>query len=312
MLNSAQNAEKLYKDLFLIMSEKPLVYICPKCVQKYSSDGICEECNISLVPLDNLDCPECGAELKKNARHCSKCGTVVQSKCKNCGTILDADDAFCPDCGTKTTNEVAELKEAKTRSEESDLVSGEQMIDLVYNPRPLHQFHEEFPFLREPETEAYEAAIEKGLALAKEPPVIVRLGSYPRRWAIQRPGSFRRALVMLIDTALWIALLVFIMNLVAGGENSGGLMRSMGVTEKGPIAIFRLIWFISSYFIYTIGAEYVLWTTVGGLIMGTRVVDEYGNKLSLWELIKRSIGRLFAPVLFLFGGLANDHEIVIR
>ncbi len=294
------------------MSETPVAFLCAKCAQKYSSDGICPDCNISLIPLTTIDCKECGAEVKATAKHCSKCGNVLLSKCKNCGTIIEADDAFCPDCGTKSQNEVEDLPEAKKRGFESDLVSGERMIALVYEPLPLHRFHEEFPFLREPDTEEYNAAIEKGLALAEETPVKMRLASSPRRWAIQRPSGFRRFLVMVTDICLWILTMVSIMILFAGDESGGGLLRSMGVKEEGLLALFRLIWFVASYFIYTLGAELLLWTTVGGLIFGTRVVDEYGNKLSFWKLLKRSIGKLFAPILFIFGGLANDHEIVMR
>ncbi len=57
-------------------------------------------------------CPQCGAELPRGTKFCSKCGFQVPEpvveepvvegvKCANCGAVLPEGTVFCTSCGTK-------------------------------------------------------------------------------------------------------------------------------------------------------------------------------------------------------------------
>lgn len=49
-------------------------------------------------------CPECGAELSKNAKFCSECGhkfAPATKTCSECGAQMKATAKFCPECGKK-------------------------------------------------------------------------------------------------------------------------------------------------------------------------------------------------------------------
>ncbi|MCR5667362.1 MAG: zinc ribbon domain-containing protein [Eubacterium sp.] len=54
-------------------------------------------------------CPNCGTQMRANAKFCLKCGTakpIVETKpaarfCPNCGTKAEEDAVFCENCGTK-------------------------------------------------------------------------------------------------------------------------------------------------------------------------------------------------------------------
>ena len=67
-----------------------------------------------------VKCPQCSADVKKEAQFCSNCGyrMVVASTevhCSNCGTIVSEDSVFCSNCGTRierdaTSNPVVEVE----------------------------------------------------------------------------------------------------------------------------------------------------------------------------------------------------------
>lgn len=294
------------------MNDKPVSFVCPSCVERFADDGICPECNIALMPVNTIPCPECGSELPSDAKHCSYCGTALQNKCKNCGTILGAEDVFCSDCGHKNESTPVEFSKAKKATIDINC-SGKELVDLMYDPVPLSVFHSKYGFLSTgPNSEEYNLAIEKGLNLAKEKPIIMRFNSYPRRWAILKPGKIRRFITMLIDCIGWIALFLGVLVLVIGNHKSGGLLRSVGLGADSIRGGFAFIWFILSYFVYTAGAEFLLGTTIGGLITGTRVVNDYGKSLTAWELFKRQFRRLFFPITVFMGALNDDHEIVVK
>lgn len=294
------------------MSDSPASYLCGRCTRRFSEDGICPECNLSLIPVDTIPCLECGSELKPDAKFCSHCGNVLQGKCDNCGTVLMPDDLFCSDCGKKNPSTKLDLPKAKQRQEDISNVGGDELIELMYSPVNLRDFHNNFSFLSTgPDSEEYNTAIERGLEVAKEPPIIVRLGSYPRRWAIKKPGLFRRFLTMIIDMPLWIGFCLVVLAVVIGSKDGGGLLRALGMRAEGPRGLFALIWCPLSYLVYTAGAEILFGTTIGGLVAGTRVVNDYGNSLTPWEIVKRQFSRLIAPLMAIMGG-NGDHEIVVR
>lgn len=47
-------------------------------------------------------CHKCGANLREDAKFCSRCGTPVQKTlfCHQCGAELNGEDQFCYACGT--------------------------------------------------------------------------------------------------------------------------------------------------------------------------------------------------------------------
>lgn len=61
-------------------------------------------------------CPNCGQELRKKAKFCSKCGEkqIIEKKskekkfCINCNKQIKEEDEYCPNCGTKIKEEVIE------------------------------------------------------------------------------------------------------------------------------------------------------------------------------------------------------------
>lgn len=67
-----------------------------------------------------VKCPQCSADVKKEAQFCSNCGyrMVVASTelhCSNCGAVVSEDSVFCSNCGTRierdaTTNTVVEVE----------------------------------------------------------------------------------------------------------------------------------------------------------------------------------------------------------
>lgn len=67
-----------------------------------------------------VKCPQCSADVKKEAQFCSNCGyrMVVASTelhCSNCGAVVSEDIVFCSNCGTRierdaTTNTVVEVE----------------------------------------------------------------------------------------------------------------------------------------------------------------------------------------------------------
>ena len=292
------------------MTVSPINFICARCTKRFSSEGICPDCNLSLIPLETIACDECGSEVKPDAKFCPQCGNVLHNKCENCGTILTSEDAFCSDCGKKNPNSGLNLPEAKERDANCCSVSGDELIKLMYEPVGLKDFHNHYSFLSTgPDSEEYITAIERGLSATKETPIIVRFGSYPRRWAIKKPGVFRRLLTMIVDVPLWGAFCFLVLAAVIGSHEGGGLFRTLGLNNlRGA---FAAIWVPLSYFVYNVGAEFLFSTTIGGLLAGTRVVNDYGNKLTLWEIIKRQFSRLITPLLVITGG-AGDHEIVVN
>lgn len=113
---------------------------------------------------------------------------------------------------------------------------------------------------------------------------------------------------MAVDSLLWFLMFTMILELLVGDKPGGGILRSISA-EEGLRSIFILSWFFGSYFIYTALPEYIMGTTIGGLVFGSRVVNEYGNKLTFWQIIKRQIKRIFAPILLIFWQ-SRDNEIV--
>ena len=292
-------------------NQTPTGYLCAQCTKKYATDGICTDCNISLIPLYTIDCPECGAELKAEAKHCSHCGKALQCACSNCGSILEAGDAFCADCGRKNEATVAPMEKAKDRSKDLDHINGQELIDLMYNPVGLNEFKKNYPYLTTgPNSEEYETAVERAMGKTKEQPILLRLAAGPRMWAITKPGMIRRLFNIVIDVALWGAIYMAILVMVIGSHKGGGILRAIGLGSESIRGGFAFLWFVVSYFGYTAVAEAFLGSTLGGFICGVSVVNDYGCKFTLGQAFGRSITKYLYPLNFLMGPGDEDYEVV--
>ena len=66
-----------------------------------------------------VNCPNCGAEVPKDAAFCATCGSAIvressteessaeqeTRKCPSCGAVVDANAVFCMECGAKIEEE---------------------------------------------------------------------------------------------------------------------------------------------------------------------------------------------------------------
>jgi len=295
------------------MSKTPTAYLCPQCVKRYSTDGICSDCNISLTAIYTIQCKDCESELKADAKHCSHCGASIQNTCSNCGTILDGDDMFCPDCGNRNDNSVEKPAEAKQRSTKSQKITGKDMVDLLMNPVGLSKFLSSYPYLATgPNSEEYETAIEKGSNAAKKHGVELLMQTRPRQWALLKPGMIRRIMTILFDVFIWGAFFAGMLTVIIGSHKGGGILRAIGLGSAPMRSGAAFIWFGISLFGYTALAESVLGSTIGGFLCGTRVVNEYGNKLTVSQAFFRQFTKLLYPLNFIFGPGTDDYEVVLK
>ena len=240
--------------------------------------------------------------------------------CSNCGTVLEADDLFCPDCGKKNKGSVSGEKskgsvkdqpQAKKKQSEFSNIKGKALIDLMYAPLCLSEFHSRYPFLATgPDSQEYELAVERGCNATKKQPEILRIQSTPRFWALQKPGMFRRLLTIFVDLCIWGGMFMAGLVFLIGSHKSGGMVRTLAMGESLR-PIFALLWFVISCFIYTAVAEAYLGSTIGGFVAGTRVVNPYGNNLTLGEATGRQFLKFLSPILFIFGPGNSDYEVVL-
>lgn len=267
------------------MSSK--VYVCACCTEMYQSDGICRDCNEALVPVENLPCSECGADMEIDAKG-------------------------CPKCGHRNETIVSKLPKAKERNTALQNFDGQVLIDLMFAPVGLGKFRKNYGYLTTgPNSEEYITAIEKALEKTSEKRITLRLQGGPRRWALKKQGTLGRLFNIGIDSILWAAVYFAVLVYVIGSHRSGGVLRNMGLGSEQIRGGFAMAWFFISYFVYTALPEAILGSTVGGLICRSAVVDDYGNYLSLGQALARQITKFFSPIQLFFGG-DEDYEVVKR
>lgn len=84
------------------------------------SQGKIKEYEKQIVDIKGVvNCPNCGAEVPKDAAFCATCGSAITResstdedsveekirKCPSCGTVVDSNAAFCMECGAKIEEE---------------------------------------------------------------------------------------------------------------------------------------------------------------------------------------------------------------
>ena len=105
----------LYPIIFLLLVILPIYRII---VIVYRNAGniayLFRKKPVSSVKNEEGQCPNCKADIKKDAQFCSKCGTKIEkiskqdisiSRCSNCGYEIDIKSDFCSNCGAKIEKE---------------------------------------------------------------------------------------------------------------------------------------------------------------------------------------------------------------
>ncbi|MEW6708774.1 MAG: RDD family protein [Candidatus Riflebacteria bacterium] len=255
-------------------------------------------------------CPNCSAEIIVGKAFCSDCGQPIPSSgittgdCPKCGGKNDPGKSFCGDCGQplgappagpKTTRPAAPQKQAATpaappsrpqpvKKEATDSKFYHEIVALMGNPLSLREYREKYPYLlKGPKGPEYREVID-GI-FRSNPPAEVhsRLTMPPRDWGIRKPGKFRRALTSIIDFPMLLVLIV-------AGVRLGEMLKLDPDGLLTGILALSWIFLIAPVGFYTL-FETTLGATPGGLLMGLRVVDDYGNKpgasVSIWRIIAK-------------------------
>ena len=86
-----------------------------------------------------MQCPNCHASLKPNARFCASCGHALdQPRCPQCNAPIDPSHRFCAKCGydlqnkTSTTVAPARTKETKRKSRRSRWLALATVVVLAF------------------------------------------------------------------------------------------------------------------------------------------------------------------------------------
>ncbi len=78
--------------------------ICPDCGAEIAKNAkFCTECGHKFSSI--IKCPKCGADVKKTSKFCKECGhnMIKAKKCKNCEADIKEGTKFCTECGTKVS-----------------------------------------------------------------------------------------------------------------------------------------------------------------------------------------------------------------
>ncbi len=71
---------------------------CPNCGANVKEDAkFCPECGKPTKAV----CPKCGSAVKEGSKFCPECGQSLQPVCSKCGAKLNTGAKFCPECGEK-------------------------------------------------------------------------------------------------------------------------------------------------------------------------------------------------------------------
>lgn len=211
--------------------------------------------------------------------------------CPNCQTTVEPDESFCGNCGeavTANSNATTQAKPAKppkAKKAPIDQQTYNSIIGLMANPISLREYRNNHSYLQKgPKGQEFRQVIDAMFRTDPPPEVHTRLTMPPRCWAIKKPGKFRRALTAIVDFPLLLILMVV-------GIRAG---ESFGLDPDGLIpGIMALSWIfvIVPVGFYTL-FETTLGASPGGLLIGLRVVDDYGNKASPSVSIIRIFSKL--------------------
>jgi uncharacterized RDD family membrane protein YckC len=121
-------------------------------------------------------------------------------------------------------------------------------------------------------------------------------------------GNGRRFLNFLIDRFAMFGLMLLV-GIGLGALHTAGIEQPLQILEElGPFADFALGWIFTA--VYYIGMEAAFGVTLGKLITGTRVVNEYGGKPSFGAILGRTLARFvpFEPFSFFGNSPGGWHD----
>jgi uncharacterized RDD family membrane protein YckC len=139
---------------------------------------------------------------------------------------------------------------------------------------------------------------------------------------LKKAGKDKRLINYIVDTSI-MNIIFFCFFMTMGGmlDYYEGINGSIVLTTPQDLTILALfLMSLSTYFVYYIFCEYFLnGKTIGKMITGTKVVTKEGSKLSLANVIGRTLLRYLPFEIFSFLGSGTDgwhdsisHTIVIE
>jgi len=223
------------------------------------------------------------------------------SVCANCQAQIEPDEAFCGSCGQAVVRHApppppsapsTQARPARKAAKKApvDQQAYDSIVGLMAKPISLREYRSQFPVLQKgPKGEEFRTFIDAMFRADPPPEVHTRLTMPPRDWAIRKPGFFRRMLTGIVDFPLILVLIV------AGAKFGETLNLDADSALTGILAL-SWIFVIAPVGYYAL-FESILGATPGGLIMGLRVVDEYGNSASPKISIMRILGKILWLVM---------------
>ncbi len=220
--------------------------------------------------------------------------------CKACGAGIESLTKECPNCGFNPN---------KGRLSDLEKKRAQEVVKLIEKPVRLSEFKRKYPFLNQGEFDTdYVRIIDHAMQSTKSKQIRHTLTSFPREWAIQKVGLFRRFLTLFIDWPILLGIFLGGLAVLIGSATEPGILP----LNNGGKAAIAWVWFFISYFLYFVGSEHILGATIGGFFVGIRVVNKFGNRQSFSILLFRNLYKLipFVGPYALAPYVKPDHEIV--
>lgn len=248
--------------------------------------------------------------------------SVLLTHCPECREPLESGDRFCAGCGSAVPEGEDSVNPPSVQSEpvpagkkrkvgNGNRVNREtgksldelshDVIQLMARPLPLHQYRQLFPYLLTGATGKTWSTLKEFMFRQDPPaPIHTRLTSPICDWALQKPGFFRRMMTLIIDLPILLVLFSI------GIRNGPAICRSLGFARdslgEGVIMISYFLISLIGYFTVT---ELIFGASLGGLLLGIRVVNDFGGTPSVGFLIMRQVWKILDVVAMFMGGTAR-------
>ena len=267
---------------------------------------------ITGQPFEGAPTPRAEAATSPQAQpaHCPKCREPLESGdqfCAGCGLAIEAvgsSGSSGQEKSTRPSRKKDKQQQAKVQIQSEtgkDLEQlNQEVIHLMAHPLPLHQYRERFPFLLEGATSKTWETLKEHMFRNDPPaPIHARLTAPPCDWAIQKPGWLRRLLTLIVDGPLLIILFGLVIRF------GPVLLKSAKLNPDGWAGILILLSFPLSFIGFYTLTELFFGASIGGFLVGLRVIDDYGKPPTIGFLIIRQVWKILDIVFFFLGGAAR-------